>query len=164
MNVGLWTPLNRVWSIMRAVGYQCVSDSGFFLSSALAFNLLRYFIPLSLFMISLLSYTVLGSEQALREVQSVLRAFLPRSPEVLPDNLAEVVANRGLLGVAGFVSVLLFNTFLFGTARTVLNRVFEVRQARPFVHGLWVDVLMIGSTACLFYVLYGFAPAKKASS
>ena len=155
MNGGLRQPFVRVGSVIRTVGHKFVLDNGFFLSSALAFNLLLYFIPLSLLMISLLGYTVLDSERAMREVQSVLRAFLPRSQEALAQNIAEVVANRGLLGAAGFGSFLMFSTFLFGSVRTVLNRVFDVQKERSFVHGFWVDFLMMGSTAVLLLLAIG---------
>jgi len=155
MNITWRGQVNRVWFVVRAVGHKFVLDNGFFLSSALAFNLLLYFIPLSLLMISLLGYTILDSERAMHEVQSVLRAFLPRSQEALAQNIAEVVANRGLLGAAGFGSFLIFSTFLFGSVRTVLNRVFDVQKERSFVHGFWVDFLMMGSTAILLLLAIG---------
>lgn len=145
----------RWWSIVSTAGQKFFRDGGFFLSSALAFNLLLYFIPLSLLMISLLGYTILDSERAMREVQSALEAFLPRSQEALAENIAAIAANRGLLGMAGFVSFLIFSTFLFGTVRTVLNRVFEVGQERSVVHGLWIDFLMMGSTAVLVFLAVG---------
>ena len=155
MNVRRRHPVSRLWFIINAVGQKFAADNGFFLSSALAFNLLLYFIPLSLLMISLLGYTVLDSEHAMREVQSVLQAFLPRSQEALAENIAEVLANRGLLGAAGFVSFLIFSTFLFGSVRTVLNRVFDVHKERSLVHGFWVDFLMMSSTATLLFVAIG---------
>jgi len=132
-----------------------LADNGLFLASALAFNLLLYFIPLSLLMISLLGYTVLDSEQAMNEVQSALRAFLPRSQQALADNLSAIVADRGLLGVFGFASFVIFSTFLFGSVRAVLNRVFQVKQERTLVKGMGVDLLMMGLTALLLLVAVG---------
>ncbi len=131
------------------------TDDGLFLASALAFNLLLYFIPLSLLMISLLGYTVLDSERAMHEVQSVLKAFLPRSQRALADNLTAVVANRGLLGFFGFTSFFISSTFLFGSVRTVLNRVFQVKRERTLVRGMGVDLLMMGLTALLVFLAVG---------
>jgi len=131
------------------------THSGLFLASALAFNLLLYFIPLSLLMVSVLGYTVLDSDRALNEVQSVLKAFLPGSQEAIAENLSMIVANRGLLGLFGFLSFLIFSTFLFGSIRTVLNRVFEVAQERPFLHGIGVDLLMMVLTAMLLLLAVG---------
>lgn len=146
---------SRAWAILKTVARKFVSDNGFFLSSALAFNLLLYFVPFSLLLVALLGYTVLDSERAVSEVQSALRAFLPRSQEALAENLQAVVANRGLLGTVGFASFLMFSTFLFGSVRTVLNQVFQVRQERSFMRGLGVDLLMVGFTALLSFVAVG---------
>jgi len=120
------------------------SDNILFLASGLVFNLLLYIIPLSLLMISLLGSTVLDSERALNEVQSALRVFLLRSQQALADSLATLVTNRGPLGLFGFFSFVLFSSFLFGSVRGVLNRVFQVQQERTFVRGMGVDLLMTG--------------------
>ena len=155
MNRGLQRQDSRAWGLVKAVGYKFFGDNGFLLASALAFNLLLYFIPLSLLMVSLLGYTVLDSDRAIHEVQEVLVAFLPQSQEALAENVAAIVANRGSLGIAGFGSFLLFSTVLFGSVRTVLNCVFEVRQERSLVHGVWIDFLMMGATAVLLFLAVG---------
>jgi len=144
-----------LWRLCATALRKFFADDGLFLASALAFNLLLYFIPLSLLMISLLGYTVLDSERAMQEVQSVLKAFLPRSQRALADTLAAVVANRGLLGFFGFASFFIFSTFLFGSVRTVLNRVFQVKQERTLVRGMGVDLLMMGLTALLVLLAVG---------
>lgn len=146
---------SRGLGIIRAIGYKFFRDNGFSLASGLAFNLLLYFIPLFLLMVSLLGYTVVDSDRAMHEVQAVLLAFLPHSQKALAENVATIVANRGSLGVAGFASFLLFSTFLFGSVRTVLNCVFEVRQERSLVHGVWIDFLMMGATAVLLLLAVG---------
>lgn len=155
MTAGWRQVFRLVRLVMTGAARKFLRDNGPFLSSALAFNLLLYFIPLSLLMVSLLGYTVLDSERAMGEVQSTLRAFLPRSQEVVGENLVVVVANRGLLGFVGFVSFLIFSTFLFGSVRTALNRVFCVRQERPFMRGMGIDVLMMASSAILLFLAVG---------
>lgn len=147
--------LTPAWTFLRIVLQKFMADHGWILSSALAFNLLLYFIPLSLMMISLLGYTVLDSDRAMHEVQSMLEAFLPRSQRALADNLAAVIANRGLLGLFGFTSFFIFSTFLFGSVRTVLNRVFQVKQERTLVRGVGIDLLMMGLTALLVLLAVG---------
>lgn len=155
MSTGWEQRLAPAWLFLAAVLRKFMADHGWILSSALAFNLLLYFIPLSLLMISLLGYTVLDSERAMHEVQAVLRAFLPRSQQTLADNLAAIVADRGLLGLFGFASFFIFSTFLFGSVRTVLNRVFHVKQERSLVKGMGVDLLMTGLTAMLLLLAVG---------
>lgn len=143
------------WKIPGEALRAFIAHNGLFLASALAFNLLLYFLPLSLLMVSLLGYTIFDSERALDEVQGVLRAFLPGSQEAIAENLSTIVANRGLLGLFGFGSFLVFSTFLFGSLRTVLNRVFHVVRQRTLLKGIGVDLLMMGLTAILLLVGIG---------
>lgn len=118
-------------------------DNGLFLAGGLAFSLLLYSMPLTLIMISALGYTVLESDQAMQEVQSVLRQFLPRSEQVFTDNVAAIVADRGLLGVVGFGSFLLFSTMVFGSIRHVLNIVFDAGAGRSLWRGMAHDLVMM---------------------
>lgn len=143
------------WRLLRVVAGKFVEDNGWILASAMAFNLLLYFIPLSLLMISLLGYTVLDSERAMHEVQSALKSFLPRSQHALADDLSAVVADRGLLGFFGFASFFVFSTFVFSSARTALNRVFQVKQERSLVEGVGVDLMMIGLMGLLLLLAVG---------
>jgi membrane protein len=115
----------------------------------LAFNLLLYFVPLILLMISVLGYTVLESTRAIVQVQSVVRRFLPHSEQAFADNLEAIISNRGLLGLVGFFFFLIFSSTLFGSARHVLNIVFKVEQRRGFVYGIGRDFLMMLMTALL---------------
>jgi len=132
--------VSSAWRLLRTVARKFVEDHGWILSSALAFNLLLYFIPLSLLMISLLGYTVLDSERAMQEVHAALKSFLPRS---------QLVADRGLLGVFGFASFFVFSSFVFSSARTTLNRVFQAKEERSLAKGVGVDLMMIGLMALL---------------
>ena len=153
------TIIGTIWLLCVTALRRFFTDGGLFLASALAFNLLLYFIPLSFLMVSLLGYTVLDSEQAMDEVQSALKAFLPSSQQALADNLAAIIAGRGLLGVFGFASFFVFSLFLFGSVRSVLNRVFQVKQERTFVRGMGVDLLLMGLTALL--LLLGVAATRS---
>ena len=53
--------LIKAWSILGTALREFFVDEGLFLASALAFNLLLYFVPFSLLMVSLLGYTMLDS-------------------------------------------------------------------------------------------------------
>jgi membrane protein len=138
-----------VRTFLQSVAEKFLADNGFFYTSALAFNLLLYFIPLSLLMVSLLGYTVLDSERAMNEVKSVLQSFLPQSQQAMADSMAAVVAGRGLLGVAGVVSFVVFSSFLFGSVRIVLNQVFCAQQSRTFIRGVGIDLLITLLVAAL---------------
>ena len=137
------------WVLLKNTGRSFFHDNGLFLAMGLAFNLLLYFIPITLLMISLLGYTVLDSERAMVEVQSVVRQFLPASEQEFVDSLSSIVADRGLLGLIGFLLFISFSSTLFGSARHVLNIIFKTERQRSFLQGLGRDFLMMLLTALL---------------
>jgi membrane protein len=141
--------LKLVWAVVRDTMRKFFDDNGPFLASALAFSLLLYSIPLTLILISLLGYTLLGSDQAMEEMRSVLAQFFPRSEQVFTDNVAAIVADRGLLGAVGFSLFLAFSTMVFGSIRHVLNDIFKVRPASNIMHGMVRDLLMMAFCAAL---------------
>jgi len=143
------------WFFLKNTVCNFLHDNGFFLATGLAFNLLLYFIPLALLMISLLGYTFLESERAMAEVQSVVRRFLPQSEQALADNLAAIVANRGRLGLVGSMFFFVFSSTLFGSVRHVLNIVFKAQQIRSLLSGLFRDFLMMLITAILLMLSIG---------
>ena len=141
--------LAGAWRVLKRTGLNFLDDHGFFLAMGLAFNLLLYFLPLILLMISVLGYTALEYERAMVEVQSVVGQFLPRSEQMFADNLEEIISNRELLGLVGFFSFLIFSSTLFGSVRHVLNVVFKAEQRRSFLYGVGQDFLMMLVTALL---------------
>jgi membrane protein len=145
------------WMLARKVILKFDRDNGLFLASGLAFSLLLYAIPLALIMISILGYTVLESGQAMDEVQSVIRQFFPQSQQAFAENLAAIVADRGLLGMVGFFSFLLFSTMLFGSIRHVLNIVFQAGPARSFLRGTAQDLFMMVFCVLLLVVTISVA-------
>lgn len=149
-----------VWTMAREVILKFGRDNGLFLASGLAFSLLLYVIPLALLMISVLGYTVLESEQAMEEVQSVIRQFLPRSEQVVAEHVGTIVADRGLLGIVGFISFLLFSTMVFGSIRHVLNSVFQAGPARSFLRGTAQDLFMMVFCIALLIVTIGLASVE----
>lgn len=130
-------------------------DNGLFLASGLAFSLLLYAIPLALIMISVLGYTVLESERAMDEVQSVIRQFLPQSEQVFAEHVAVIVADRGLLGVVGFTSFMVLSTTVFGFIRHVLNTVFQAGPGRSLLLGTVHDLVMMLFCLALLAVAIG---------
>jgi len=129
--------------MVRLMTEQFGQDNGFFLAGGLAFSLLLYSVPLVLLMISALGYTLLDSGQAMEEVQSVIRQFLPRSEQVLAENVGAIVGDRGLLGAVGFGSFLVLSTMVFGSIRHALNVVFQAGRGRSQWRGAAHDLLMM---------------------
>ena len=164
----MWsTAIRFTWIIAKKAVRKFFADNGVLLASALAFDLLLYSIPLSLLLISALGYTVVGSERALSEVSTVVERLLPISHEDFMNNLSHIVANRGPLGLAGFVIFFVLSSAVFGTVRAILNRVFDVARPRSFLKGKGRDfvvmlvavalLILTFSTSWLLTFLRGFA-------
>lgn len=149
--------LYRPWLVARKAAAGFYHDSGYFLAMGLAFNLLLYFVPLLLLLISLLGYTVLESERAAAAVQAVVLQFLPHSQQAFSDSLASIVNHRGLLGAVGFFFFLIFASSLFGSVRHVLNIIFKVERRRGFWRGVAQDFLIMVVTAFLSVLAITFA-------
>lgn len=96
----------------------------------------------------------------MEEVQAVIRQFLPRSEQVFAEHVGAIVADRGLLGIVGFSSLLLFSTMVFGSIRHVLNIVFQAGPARSFLHGTVQDLFMMIFCVALLIVAIGLASVE----
>jgi len=143
------------WLVLKGTITKFFRDDGPFLASGLAFDLLLSCIPFALLIISAMGYTVLESDRALAAVQSVLQHLLPRSHQAFTENLASIVANRGLLGVVGLALLFLLSSVMFGSVLVVLNTVFEVRQQRSYFGGKGMDFLMVLSASGLLLLTVG---------
>jgi membrane protein len=150
-------PFRILWHALR----KFLEDDGLFMSRGLAFGLLVYCIPLGLLTVSALSYTVVSSERALDWVQSLSRALMPGLQRQFSDYLSSIVSNRGLLGLAGFLTFLFVSSTTFGSLRLVLNRVFKASEPRGMIHGKAMEVVMMMATSGLLFIvialLYGLA-------
>ena len=151
----MWsTAIRFTWIIAKKAVRKFFADNGVLLASALAFDLLLYSIPLSMLLISALGYTVVGSERALSDVSAVVERLLPISHEDFMTNLSHIVANRGPLGLAGFVIFFVLSSAVFGTVRAILNRVFDVQRPRTYLKGKGRDFVVMLVAAALLILMF----------
>jgi membrane protein len=127
---------------------------GLFLASGLAFSLLVCLIPLLLLAVSAIGF-VLSGEQAAHEVVNQLARNFPVYRGEIARTLLAIVETRRVSGIAGTVTMIVFASQLFGSARLVMHRVLGVRAggflgnfARDAVIVLLLSVfLFIGTVA-----------------
>lgn len=135
--------MNIVWAIIKETARKFFADNGLFLASGLSFDLLLYCMPLALLFVSGLGYTLVESDQALAWVRESFRNFLPGSQQAFFDALDKIIANRGPLGLVGFVAFFLLSSAVFGSIRIILNIVFRVPTPSTFVKAKLKDFLMM---------------------
>ncbi len=139
----------RAWRALRQSVRGYFADDGIFLASGLAFDLLLCMVPLMLIIVSVLGYAFPDPDKAMAQLESVLDVLAPEKQKVVMDNAETIVANRGFLGILGFVLFFAFGSLVFGSARLVLNKVFRAEQRRGFLKGKGVDFLVMLATGLL---------------
>jgi membrane protein len=99
--------------------------------ASLAFGIMLCLIPWALLLFSAFGF-FLSTEESMNVVEENIRQFilLPGYEEQIQRQihyrLTDLVDYRQTAGIVGLVGVLWLSTFLFGTARTILNEIFKV--------------------------------------
>lgn len=119
-------------------------DDLFFLAGGVAYNILLAGVPFFLLLIAGIGYVLDKPEaDSTRDVLEFLGRLLPvgngDGTTLLDPILRDVVATRGRVGLLSAVAFAWFSTRLFGTLRSVLQRVFSVAHGRGMVVGKLYD-------------------------
>jgi len=128
-----------LWPALRKFN----DDNGFFLSSGIAFNVLINLIPFIMLLLALVGTYLYNDQQVLDHIRAYLRDVAPTLDPKIMENLADVIQNRQIVGFVGFVGLLWFSTWVFGSLRIALNIVFRVEKSRGMLRGIGIDLLMI---------------------
>ncbi len=145
--------LRTSWLVLKRTIVKFFDDSGPFLASGLAFDLLLSSVPFSLLVVSALAYALGSSASALDMLQAVLQELLPTTRRAFTENLSAVLEHRGLVGFLGGALFLLTSSVTFGSVRKVLNVVFQVPAPRSFFKGKATDVLVMLITSGLLTLM-----------
>ncbi len=142
-------------------------DNGFFLSAGIAFNLLINLIPFILLLLALVGTVLYNDQEVLNYIQAYFRDVAPALDPKITSNLMDVVQNRQIVGILGFVGLLWFSTWVFSSLRIALNIVFRIENSRRMLRGIAVDLLMILLVGILLLVsmilssMVAFLPAYQ---
>ena len=128
-----------LWQALRKFN----DDNGFFLSSGIAFNILMNLIPFIMLLLALVGTYLYNDQDVLHHIRAYFREVAPALDPKIMENLADVMQNRQIVGILGFVGLLWISTWVFGSLRIVLNIVFRVEKSPGMLQGIGVDLLMI---------------------
>jgi membrane protein len=128
-----------LWQALRKFN----DDNGFFLSSGIAFNILINLIPFIMLLLALVGAYLYNDQEVLNHIRAYFRDVAPALDPKIMRNLTDVIQNRQIVGILGFVGLLWISTWVFGSLRIVLNIVFRVEKSRGMLQGIGVDLLMI---------------------
>ncbi len=119
------------------------TDNGFFLSSGIAFNILINLIPFILLLLALLGTYLYSDQDVLNQIRAYFRNLAPALDPKIMKSLTGVIQNRQIAGILGFIGLLWFSTWVFGSLRIAFNIVFRVEKSRGTLRALGIDLLMI---------------------
>jgi len=137
-----------LWQALRKFN----DDNGFFLSSGITFNILINLIPFIMLLLALVGTYLYNDQEILDHMHAYLRDMVPAFDPKVMSNLMEVIQNRKIVGILGFVGLLWFSTWVFSSLRIALNIVFRVEKSRGFLIGTGIDLLMIFLAGILLLV------------
>jgi len=118
-------------------------DNGFFLSSGIAFNILINLIPFIMLLLALVGTYLYNDQDVLHHIRAYFRDVSPALDPKIMENLADVMQNRQIVGILGFLGLLWFSTWVFSSLRIALNIVFRVEKSLGMLRGIGIDLLMI---------------------
>jgi YihY family inner membrane protein len=131
--------LGLLWLALRKFN----DDNGFFLSSGITFNILINLIPFIMLLLALVGTYLYNDQEVLNYIRAYSRNVVPALDPKIMKNLTDVIQNRQIVGILGFVGLLWFSTWVFSSLRIALNIVFRVEKSRGMLRGIAVDLLMI---------------------
>jgi membrane protein len=135
-------------------------DGIFFLASGLAFNFLICFIPLLIVLLAIMGFFLHSSQEILNYIRFYVEKMLPYASPRLTENILNLVRDRKIIGLIGFLGLLWTATRLFASIRTVLDKTLETDTPHGYFKGKLFDLLMVLVTGVLFLlsmVLTGLA-------
>jgi membrane protein len=127
-------------------------DNGFFLSSGITFNILINLIPFIMLLLGLVGSYLYNDQEVLHHIRAYLRNVAPTLDPKIMGSFMDLIENRQIVGILGFVGLLWISTWVFSSLRIALNIVFRVEKGRGMLRGIGIDLLMVVLAGILLLV------------
>jgi membrane protein len=147
-----------VRDFIRRVYIKADQDGIFFMSGAIAFNLIVAIVPL---MLAVLGITGVMLQNRVEDPSKLLADYIfqalpPAGPEFqkfIEDDIIKGLLSKsgGFIGF-GLIVLVWVSTRLVGTLRFTLREVFDIGEDRNIIRGKWFDVQMVVAAGTLFAV------------
>src|SRR5512135_3536843 len=99
----------HLWPALRKFN----DDNGFFLSSGITFYILINLIPFIMLLSSLVGTYLYNDREVLNHIRAYFRDLAPALDPKVMKTLMDVIQNRRIVGIVGFVGLLWFSTWVF---------------------------------------------------
>jgi YihY family inner membrane protein len=118
------------WFFFSSVWKKFHHDNALFLARGLAFDVLVCLVPVFFLLFVLFGFLFDSSRETTQYLSPYLKSMIPFSQQQVTRNLFAVVKNQKVLGILGGIGMVWTLSRLFGSIRTVLGAVVEVKAGR----------------------------------
>ncbi len=102
--------------------------------------------------LSILGFFLHSSQDILGYIQMYLEKMLPQASSRLTFNILNLIKDRKLVGLIGFLGLLWAATRLFGSIRTVLDKTLESTLQHGYLKEILYDLVMVLITGLFFLI------------
>jgi len=112
-------PLGFAAAVLR--GFR--ANQGLLLASAIAYNTLLSIVPAAILILAVLSHLV-PTDRLLEVVHTYVGVLAPAEPDALAGQIEQFLRERELLGVFGFIALVVFSSLAFTVLENAMSVVF----------------------------------------
>jgi membrane protein len=120
-------------------------------AASIAFFTIFSLFPLILVLVAIGSF-ILESEEVQRQVLDIVRLTVPVSPELVLNNMEQVLAERGTVGLVGLIGLAWSASGVLTTLVRNIDRAWPIAKPRNFLQNRLVALGMIGALIALLGV------------
>jgi len=125
-------------------------DNAFFLARGLAFDVLVCLIPATFLLFVLFGFLFDSPRETVQYMMTYMKSMIPFSSQQVLKSLFSVVRTKRVLGLMGVIGLVWTLSRVFGSVRTVLDAIFQVKEGRGFVQGKLFDLKMMFLSTLFF--------------
>ena len=118
-------------------------DNALFLARGLAFDVLLCLIPATFLLFILFGFLFDSPQESIRYMRTYMKSMIPFSSQQVLRSLFSVIKTKQVLGFLGVIGLVWTLSRVFGSIRTVLDFVFQVKEGRGFLRGKLFDLKMM---------------------
>ena len=140
----------------RAIGRKVLDDDILFLASALAFNGILTMVALLLLTAASFGWFMNSATLGVDQLNNILNTVFPPQPfatsikQSITNFIADIIAHRHTIGIAGVVVLIWTATSLFDALRSALHTIYELRRTKSLLASLAHDIGFVAIALILF--------------
>lgn len=130
-----------------------------FLASGIAFNGVLCLIPILLLFTSIFGVILNSSELAVQKIEQILKAAFPEQQYTkhiqnsIQMIIKDIIDYRKSFGLVGLAVLTWTATFLFGSLRTAINKVYHIKPTKLVILTILEDILWVILIGFLFLTI-----------